>query len=231
MFMKKVDSIINWIIMLDIINLISNNNQLLSTVFLFLYIFEIIFKIKFEVKYLNSKVFYFDLLLIIVSLSQVYEQLKFLKSLRFLKLLKMKSVNKFFEIYTDNKKDLNQVFKAITIIFVFSSILIYNFEKEAQPDVFTSVFTGFWWTFSTLITVGYGDVYPVTLSGKLLAVVIGLFGIGIIAIPSAIIVSSFRDESNNLKEIEILKSRKIISESEFEILSKRITNNNNILED
>ena len=67
---------------------------------------------------------------------------------------------------------------------------IYFFENEAQPENFKSIFHSIWWAIATLTTVGYGDVYPITLGGKIFSSIIILIGIGIIAIPTGLIASA-----------------------------------------
>ena len=73
------------------------------------------------------------------------------------------------------------------------SDLMYNIESEAQPEAFSNAFDALWWAVATLTTVGYGDIYPVTVLGKLLSAVIALLGIGLVAIPTGIISSGFME--------------------------------------
>ena len=83
------------------------------------------------------------------------------------------------------------LFLIITFILIFfSAIGIYYLEREAQPEVFTSVFESLWWAISTLTTVGYGDIYPVTAGGKIFTYFILIIGIAIIAIPAGLISSA-----------------------------------------
>lgn len=81
----------------------------------------------------------------------------------------------------------------IIIMMIMSSVLMFEIEKTAQPDVFRSVFDAMWWAVATLTTVGYGDIYPVTILGKILSAVIAMLGIGIVAIPTGIIASGFTE--------------------------------------
>ncbi|MFH1922932.1 MAG: potassium channel family protein, partial [Planctomycetota bacterium] len=67
---------------------------------------------------------------------------------------------------------------------------IYFFESEAQPDQFASVFHCLWWSVVTLTTVGYGDVYPVTIGGKIFTAFVLIAGIGIIAVPTGLLASA-----------------------------------------
>ena len=63
----------------------------------------------------------------------------------------------------------------------------------AQPDTFNNVFSAFWWAIATLTTVGYGDIYPITILGRTLGIVIALTSIGLVAIPTSTIASSFME--------------------------------------
>ncbi|MFH2006757.1 MAG: potassium channel family protein, partial [bacterium] len=64
------------------------------------------------------------------------------------------------------------------------------FENAAQPKVFSSVFHSLWWAVATLTTVGYGDVYPVTVGGKIFTFLMLMVGLGIIAVPTGLVASS-----------------------------------------
>ena len=73
-------------------------------------------------------------------------------------------------------------------------------ENDAQPEKYSSITESIWWATISLTTVGYGDVYPVTLGGKIFATLISLVGIGIVAIPTGIISASFVEQINKKKK-------------------------------
>ena len=88
----------------------------------------------------------------------------------------------------------NQIISSLFIIIVLmlaSSLGIYSAEHDAQPEAFSNAFSGIWWSVSTLLTVGYGDIYPVTVIGKLMAICIAFLGVGVVAIPTGIISAGF----------------------------------------
>ena len=88
----------------------------------------------------------------------------------------------------------NQIFSSIFIIIVLmiaSSLGIYGAEHEAQPEAFNNAFSGMWWSISALLTVGYGDIYPITAVGRIMGMVIALLGVGVVAIPTGIISAGF----------------------------------------
>ena len=82
----------------------------------------------------------------------------------------------------------------ILISLVISSSLMYYIESEFQPDVFSSIPAAMWWGIITLTTIGYGDVYPITLAGKFLGSIIAILGIGLFALPAGILASGFIEE-------------------------------------
>lgn len=89
------------------------------------------------------------------------------------------------------KSELITAYTACGIIVGFSAILMYYIERNAQPETFSNIGQGFWWAIETFTTVGYGDIYPVTPLGKILGSLMSLVGIGMIAIPTGLISSSF----------------------------------------
>lgn len=88
----------------------------------------------------------------------------------------------------------------ILILMIASSLCMYSLENEAQPDVFSNAFSGIWWAASTLLTVGYGDIYPITTMGKVFGIAISFLGVGMVAIPTGIISAGFVDQYSNLKK-------------------------------
>lgn len=83
----------------------------------------------------------------------------------------------------------------ILILLLFASTAIYFLERDAQPDKFGSVPAAAWWALATLTTVGYGDVVPITPLGKIVGGIVMLLGVGMIALPVAIIATGFSQES------------------------------------
>ena len=88
----------------------------------------------------------------------------------------------------------------ILILMIGSSLCMYSLEHEAQPEVFSNAFSGIWWSASTLLTVGYGDIYPVTMLGKLFGIIISFLGVGMVAIPTGIISAGFVDQYSSIKK-------------------------------
>ena len=75
-------------------------------------------------------------------------------------------------------------------LLFLSSVGIYYFENPAQPEVFQSIFHSMWWAVATLTTVGYGDIYPITVGGKMFTAIMLFIGLGIVAVPTGLISSA-----------------------------------------
>lgn len=88
----------------------------------------------------------------------------------------------------------------ILVLMIASSLCMYSLEHEAQPEVFTNAFSGIWWAASTLLTVGYGDIYPITTMGKVFGIFISFLGVGMVAIPTGIISAGFVDQYSSIKK-------------------------------
>ena len=104
------------------------------------------------------------------------------------------SARLFGRVFRSRAQDLVLAVMVIALLVVLSSSFMYFAENDAQPDKFPDIPTTMWWSIVTLTTVGYGDVYPVTGMGKLLAGIIAILGIGMFALPTAILGSSFIEE-------------------------------------
>ena len=107
------------------------------------------------------------------------------------------------------------------------SICMYNAEHAAQPEVFKNAFTGFWWSVTTILTIGYGDIYPVTTVGTILATILSFLGVGAVAIPTGIIsagfVERFSRDANETKEFtDVGHIGEIYIDEDSELLYKTI---------
>ncbi|MGN0714614.1 MAG: potassium channel family protein, partial [Anaerovoracaceae bacterium] len=88
----------------------------------------------------------------------------------------------------------------VLILMIAASLLMYSLEHEAQPEAFANAFSGFWWAANTLLTVGYGDVVPVTLAGKICGTVLTFLGVGMVAIPTGILSAGFMEQVSSLRQ-------------------------------
>ena len=135
--------------------------------------------------------------------------------LRSLRLLRMFRLFRLFKLVRYNKamkhfaqamlvaKEQIILFMIVTLMLIyFSAVGIYYFENQAQPEHFSSIFDSLWWSIVTLTTVGYGDVYPITVGGRVFTFFILLIGLGIVAIPTGIISSSLTNAIESKDEEE-----------------------------
>lgn len=104
------------------------------------------------------------------------------------------------EVLKGKKQQLISSVFIILILMLASSLCMYSLEHEAQPEVFSNAFSGIWWAASTLLTVGYGDIYPVTILGKVFGIIITFLGVGMVAIPTGIISAGFVDQYTTIKK-------------------------------
>ena len=90
-----------------------------------------------------------------------------------------------------------------------SSLCMYSVEHDAQPEVFRNAFSGVWWSMSTLLTVGYGDIYPITTLGRMMAICIAYLGVGVVAIPTGIISAGFVEQYQRKSSISNIRDADI----------------------
>lgn len=106
------------------------------------------------------------------------------------------------------KKKQGQLLSSIFIVMILmvaSSLMMYNLEHEAQPEAFANAFSGFWWAANTLLTVGYGDIVPVTLAGKICGTLLTFLGVGMVAIPTGILSAGFMEQVSIVREKAVLE--------------------------
>ena len=125
---------------------------------------------------------------------------------RVVRILRLFRVNAYYDalnvIGDVVKSKRDQLFSSIFIILILmvgASLIMYSLEHEVQPEVFQNAFSGFWWAVSTLLTVGYGDIYPVTMAGRIFGIIITFLGVGMVAIPTGILSAGFVEQYTRLK--------------------------------
>lgn len=118
--------------------------------------------------------------------------LKLIAMVRVLKLTRYSSsLSTLAKVYRENQHTLFAAALVMLILMVLAAAGIYVFEHDIQPQGFGSIPDSMWWAFVTLTTVGYGDVVPMTLGGKVFGAVVMVCGVGIAAMPAGIFASSF----------------------------------------
>lgn len=123
--------------------------------------------------------------------------LRILRLFRFFKLLRYSSaLHSLFRVVRNEWRALAAALVVMLSIIFFASTGIYLIERDVQPDVFGSVPQAAWWALSTLTTVGYGDVVPITPYGKLFGALVMIFGLGMFALPIGILAAGFSHDAN-----------------------------------
>lgn len=158
-----------------------------------------------RIKYMLSPLALVDLIAILPFYLSLYMtmDLRFLRGLRLLRLLKLTryspALGALLDVIKKESEALLAAMVVLAILLVMSAGGIYILENELQPETFGSIPSAMWWAIVTLTTVGYGDVTPLTTMGKVFGGVIGLLGIGMIALPAAIMASGFAENIRSRK--------------------------------
>tara|TARA_Y100000590_G_scaffold407648_1_gene498086 strand:- start:169 stop:879 length:711 start_codon:yes stop_codon:yes gene_type:complete len=150
-----------------------------------------------KINYIFSFYGFIDVIAILPFYISGAVDLRSLRAVRLLRVLRLFKLFRFNESLALLKKAF-QIVKREMIVFSFIAIIllyisavgIYFFENPVQPDEFSSIFDCMWWAISTMTTVGYGDIVPITVGGKIFTSFISFIGIGVVSIPTALLASS-----------------------------------------
>ena len=147
--------------------------------------------------------------------------------LRVVRIFRLFRINAYFDslnvITAVLKSKAKLLFSSVFVVLLLmlaSSLCMYSIEHTVQPDKFDNALSGLWWAAATLLTVGYGDIYPVTALGKVMGTVITMLGVGIVAIPTGIISAGFVEQYTKLKKISEQGS-----ETDFSFLQVQLEKN------
>ncbi|MBN71586.1 MAG: voltage-gated potassium channel [Gimesia sp.] len=208
---KTFDLFIQAVIVISLVSFtIETLPDLSPTTRTFLRGIEIVSVIIFTVEYLarvlvasNRPAFIFsffgiiDLLAILPFYLGMGLDLRSLRAFRLLRLVRIfklarysAAARRFHRAFLIAKEELALFLFATLIVIYLAAVGIYHFENPAQPEAFSSVFHSLWWAVSTLTTVGYGDIYPVTAGGKIFTFFILAAGLGIVSIPAGLVASA-----------------------------------------
>ena len=146
--------------------------------------------------------------------------LRMLRLFRILKLTRYNRAMRRFHTAMLLAREEIVVYLCLTGMLLFISAAgIYHFESEAQPDNFSSIFSALWWSLATLTTVGYGDVYPVTVGGRCFTAVMLMLGLGIVAVPAGLVASALstaREMEESGKTLEDAEAQEDEYDEEYE---------------
>jgi voltage-gated potassium channel len=170
--------------------------SVIAVIFTIEYLLRIILTEK-KTSYLFSFYGIIDLLAVLpfyLSGNVSFQTLRVLRFLRLFRILKLTrytdAISRICKAILIAKEEL-VLFSIVTSMLLYlSAVGIYHFEHAAQPENYKSLFDCLWWAVSTLTTVGYGDIYPVTTGGRLFTFVILMLGLGVVAVPTGVIASA-----------------------------------------
>ena len=150
-----------------------------------------------KLKYIFSFYGLIDLLAILPYILGSFLDFRFIRIFRIFRILRALKFVRYnyalqrFSIAFKLIKEELILFLVVTLILIYiTSAGIYFFENQAQPEIFKSIFHSAWWAVATLTTVGYGDIYPITVGGKFFTFFILIFGLGIVTVPAGLFASS-----------------------------------------
>tara|TARA_B100000989_G_scaffold257321_1_gene206819 strand:+ start:2514 stop:3206 length:693 start_codon:yes stop_codon:yes gene_type:complete len=226
---NRFDIFIYVLIIANIIAMVLESHKFIQVQFSkFFYYFELISIIIFSFEYIyrivisyteskwggvKNYVFSFFGFIDLISILPFYIKQFVLLDGRFFRILRLFRLTRVFKLGRESKS-LKLFIKALSAVkselmftlflsiltILFSASAIYFLENKSQPEVFSSITASVWWATISLATVGYGDIVPITIWGKIFASIISLVGIGIVAIPTGIISASFVEEIINSKK-------------------------------
>jgi len=146
-----------------------------------------------------------DILAILPFYMVTFLDLRFLRAFRILRIFRAlkvirynKAIERFGAAFKLVKEEFVLFFACALILIFITSAGIFYFEHEAQPETFKSIFHSAWWAIVTLTSVGYGDVYPITLGGRIFTFFVLMVGLGIVTVPAGLVASAL----SKAREIE-----------------------------
>ncbi|MCL2489977.1 MAG: ion transporter [Propionibacteriaceae bacterium] len=200
---------------------------------------------KARLRYVRSSMAIIDLL----SILPFYLPAVIPMDLRILRVLRLVRLVRVFKLgrYSSALETIGRVLKRsaaalvsavsiVVLLLIVSSVLMYYAENDAQPLKFTSAFSGLWWAMTTITTVGYGDLAPVTVLGQVFGAIIELLGVALVAIPTGIISAGFISELSDeqagqaadtstkvgeLTKLKVLLDDGLLTRQEFDDLKKQ----------
>jgi len=175
----------------------------LSVIFVIEYVLRI-FTAENKRAYITSFYGLIDLVALLPLLVHAAASLRVLRLLRVLRVLRLLKITRYTNAIDRYKLALKSVvaeatlFASVAAIFIISfAFLIYEVEHKSQPELYRNIFDSIWWAVISLTSVGYGDVYPVTAAGRMLTLAMVLTGMGIVAVPTALLASALSRVSSD----------------------------------
>ncbi len=149
-----------------------------------------------------------DLLSIVPALVLFNPQWAALRTLRLIRLVRLlklfrtsRALDRMAHAFQSVRGELTVLVVLAIMMLYVSAVGIYIFEHQVQPEVFSSIPKAFWWAVASLTTVGYGDMVPITIGGRIFTTMVLFIGLGVVAGPAAIITAALLE--NELEEAGI----------------------------
>ena len=161
---------------------------------------------KARLKYIFTPIALIDLIAVLPFVIAMFfsVDLRTLRLIRVLRLLKLthyfQGFNIFMTVIIKESKSIAAAMMVMIFLIIIAASLIHSIEGIAQPEAFGSIINSFWWAVVTMTTVGYGDVVPITATGKIISTFIMLIGVGLVALPAAMLAARFSEELRERKE-------------------------------
>jgi voltage-gated potassium channel len=159
-----------------------------------------------RLRYVRSFYAIIDLIAVLPSLLGLLgsADLRVLRLLRLLRMLKLTRRSRTFSllwaVFREEAASIAALIFSLCLTLTISGALMYMVEVEQQPAVFNSIPAAMWWAIETLTTVGYGDMVPVTMAGRVLGGIVSIVGIGTLALFSGLITVGFLDQLKMRRE-------------------------------
>ncbi|HFQ15341.1 MAG TPA: ion transporter [Rhodobacteraceae bacterium] len=145
---------------------------------------------------------------------QAVRALRLIRLVRLLKLFRsLHALDRLVAAFREVRDELILFVIIAALMLYVSAVGIFIFEHEAQPESFTSIPMSLWWAVATFTTVGYGDMYPITPGGRIFTTAILFIGLGIVAVPAAIVTTALLEAETNIGKKKKNKKKKSKSEA------------------
>lgn len=139
--------------------------------------------------------------------SAISDAIRIIRLVRLIKISRyMRGLRVIGQVFVKRRHEIIAAFMVLTLLAVASSVLMYQAEHAAQPEVFDSIFTGIYWAVTTMTTTGYGDIVPITDLGRLVGLATMVISIGVVAIPAGIFSAGFIEE---FRQLDITETRTV----------------------
>ena len=159
-----------------------------------------------RLRYMRSFFALIDLVSVLPAILGLFgaADLRVLRLLRLLRMLKLvrhsTTFGLLFAVLRDERQSISALLFVLLLMVTISGSLMFMIENETQPGVFTSIPIAMWWAIETLTTVGYGDIVPLTATGRIIGGVVSIVGIGTLALFSGLITVGFLDQLRAYRE-------------------------------